>query len=143
MSGRDQVGPGEGVGSFFATHFGRVKQGEAMALTKEKIINAVYEQVGLSKSQSRDVVESLLEIIKGTLETGEDLLISGFGKFVVKQKRARRGRNPQTRADLQLRARRVVVFKTSGVLRRKINERDELAETPARPAGEAEQRAPY
>lgn len=114
-----------------------------MALTKEKIINAVYEQVGLSKSQSRDVVESLLEIIKRTLETGEDLLISGFGKFVVKEKRARRGRNPQTRADLQLRARRVVVFKTSGVLRRKINERDELAESQARPAGEAGQRAPY
>ncbi|MBU0513134.1 MAG: integration host factor subunit alpha [Proteobacteria bacterium] len=114
-----------------------------MALTKEKIINAVYEQVGLSKSQSRDVVESLLEIIKRTLETGEDLLISGFGKFVVKQKRARRGRNPQTRADLQLRARRVVVFKTSGVLRRMINERDELAESPARSAGEAGQSAPF
>ena len=92
-----------------------------MALTKEKIINSIYHQVGLSKSQSRNVVEKLLEIIKQSLENNEDLLISGFGKFVVKEKAARRGRNPQTTEDLQLRARRVVVFKTSGVLRDKIN----------------------
>jgi integration host factor subunit alpha len=108
-----------------------------MALTKEKIINAVYEQVGLSKAQSREVVESLLEIIKETLAGGEDLLISGFGKFVVKEKRARRGRNPQTRADLQLRARRVVVFKTSGVLRRMINERQGLPDLEHPPPSEA------
>lgn len=93
-----------------------------MALTKENIINSIYNQVGLSKSQSRTVVERLLEIIKGSLESGEDILVSGFGKFVVKEKSARRGRNPQTTEDLQLRARRVVVFKTSGVLRNKINE---------------------
>lgn len=92
-----------------------------MALTKENIINSIYNQVGLSKSQSRTVVEKLLEIIKGSLESGEDILVSGFGKFVVKEKSARRGRNPQTTEDLQLRARRVVVFKTSGVLRNKIN----------------------
>lgn len=92
-----------------------------MALTKEKIINSIYHQVGLSKSQSRDVVEKVFEVAKMTLETGEGLLVSGFGKFVVKQKSARRGRNPQTTEDLQLRARRVVVFKTSGVLRNKIN----------------------
>lgn len=92
-----------------------------MALTKEKIIDSIYDQVGLSKSQSRAVVESLLEIIKQTLEKGENLLISGFGKLEVKEKSARRGRNPQTTEDLQLRARRVVVFKTSGVLRNKIN----------------------
>jgi integration host factor subunit alpha len=92
-----------------------------VALTKEKIIDSIYNQVGLSKSHSRIVVERLLEIMKGSLENGEDILISGFGKFVVKQKSARRGRNPQTTEDLQLRARRVVVFKTSGVLRNKIN----------------------
>ena len=92
-----------------------------MALTKEKTVNSIYNQVGLSKSQSRVVVETLFEIIKNTLERGEDLLLSGFGKFVVKEKSARRGRNPQTTEDLQLRARRVVVFKTSGVLRNKIN----------------------
>lgn len=92
-----------------------------MALTKENIINNIYNQVGLSKSQSRIVVERLLEIMKQSMENGEDILISGFGKFVVKDKSARRGRNPQTTEDLQLRARRVIVFKTSGVLRDKIN----------------------
>ena len=92
-----------------------------MALTKETIINSIYNQVGLSKSQSRIVVERLLEIIKETLKNGENILISGFGKFEVKEKSARRGRNPQTTEDLQLRARRVVVFKTSGVLRNSIN----------------------
>jgi integration host factor subunit alpha len=92
-----------------------------MALTKDKIINEVYTKLGLRKNDAQQVVEQLLEIMKRTLQNGEDLLISGFGKFVVKEKEARRGRNPQTRRDLQLRARRVVVFKTSGILRKKIN----------------------
>lgn len=92
-----------------------------MALTKDKIINEVYTKLGFRKNDARHVVEQLLEIMKRTLQNGEDLLISGFGKFVVKEKKARRGRNPQTRRDLQLRARRVVVFKTSGILRKKIN----------------------
>jgi len=92
-----------------------------MAVTKEKIITNVYEKTGLSKSRAREVVEDLLEIFKDTLAQEESILISGFGKFVVKRKRPRRGRNPQTNEDLQLRARKVVVFKTSGVLRRKIN----------------------
>jgi len=92
-----------------------------MALTKDKIINEVYTKLGLRKNDARQVVEQLLQIMKRTLQNGEDLLISGFGKFVVKEKEARRGRNPQTRRDLQLRARRVVVFKTSGILRKKIN----------------------
>lgn len=92
-----------------------------MALTKEKIIATVYEKIGFSKSQSRDVIENLLDIMKKSLASEDNLLISGFGKFVVKRKRARRGRNPQTNEDLQLKARKVVVFKTSGVLRKKIN----------------------
>lgn len=92
-----------------------------MAITKEKIIANVYEKTGLSKSKSRDVVENLLDIFKDTLGKEESLLVSGFGKFVVKHKRPRRGRNPQTDQDLMLRARKVVVFKTSGVLRNKIN----------------------
>ncbi len=93
-----------------------------MSLTKEKIINDIYNHVGLSKTQSRIVVERLFDIIKQTLERGDNLLISGFGKFVVKEKAERRGRNPQTAEDLRLRARKVVVFRTSGVLRKKINE---------------------
>ena len=92
-----------------------------MALTKEHIINEVYTKLDLKKDEARQVIEQLLEIMKQTLQNGEDLLISGFGKFMVKDKAARRGRNPQTRRDLQLRARRVVVFKTSGILRKKIN----------------------
>ncbi|MBW1667463.1 MAG: integration host factor subunit alpha [Deltaproteobacteria bacterium] len=93
-----------------------------MSLTKEKIIEDIYHNVGLSKAQSRKVVERVFEIVKQTLESGENLLISGFGKFIVREKAARRGRNPQTTEDLQLRARRVVVFRTSNVLRKKINE---------------------
>ena len=92
-----------------------------MALTKENIINRVYEDTQIPKSRARDIVENALEIIKKAMEDGEDILISGFGKFMVKSKRARRGRNPQTREDLQLRARKVVVFKTSGVLRKQLN----------------------
>lgn len=92
-----------------------------MALTKEHIIDSIYHQVGLSKSRSRIVVERLFELIKRALENKEDLLVSGFGKLIVKEKAERRGRNPQTTEDLQLRERRVVVFKTSGVLRNKIN----------------------
>jgi integration host factor subunit alpha len=92
-----------------------------MSLTKEKIINDIYNHVGLSKTRSRNVVENLFELMKQTLESGENLLVSGFGKFIVRAKAERRGRNPQTTEDLSLRARRVVVFKTSGVLRKKIN----------------------
>jgi integration host factor subunit alpha len=92
-----------------------------LALTKENIIEAVFENADLPKSRSREVVETALELIKSTLSEGDDILISGFGKFMVKDKRARRGRNPQTNQDLELRARKVVVFKTSGVLRSAIN----------------------
>jgi integration host factor subunit alpha len=92
-----------------------------MALTKEKMIDRIYDNVGLSRVQSRNVVERLFGIMKQTLERGENLLVSGFGKFIVKSKAARRGRNPQTSEELELRARRVVVFKASGVLRKRIN----------------------
>jgi integration host factor subunit alpha len=93
-----------------------------MALTKDKLITLLQTQVGLDKQESRQVVERLFEIMKGTLANGEDLLLSGFGKFWVRQKNARRGRNPQTKESLILTARKVLVFKTSGVLRNHINE---------------------
>ena len=67
-----------------------------MPVTKEKIINSIYHQVGLSKGQSRRSVETLFEIMKQTLENGEDILISGFGKFCVREKNERKGRNPAT-----------------------------------------------
>ncbi|MGB7918718.1 MAG: integration host factor subunit alpha [Desulfobacterales bacterium] len=94
-----------------------------MALTKNEIVTAVHE-LGFTKKKSVDIVESLLEIIKNTLEREEDVLISGFGKFCVKEKNKRRGRNPATGSDLILRERKVVTFKCSGKLRSKINRSD-------------------
>ena len=90
-------------------------------LTKADIVNVVVEKIGFSKKKSVETVETLLEIIKSELESGEDVLISGFGKFCVKEKRERRGRNPSTGNDLMLRPRRVVTFKCSGKLRKKVN----------------------
>ncbi|NLA75384.1 MAG: integration host factor subunit alpha [Deltaproteobacteria bacterium] len=92
-----------------------------MALTKEQIICGIYDNVGLSKTKSRSVVEKVFEIMKSSLASGEDVLISGFGKLSVKNKSQRRGRNPQTSEDLILAPRRVVVFKASGLLRDSIN----------------------
>jgi integration host factor subunit alpha len=91
-----------------------------MAVTKDDIVARIHE-VGFTKKQSVDLVEMLIEIIKGNLERGEDVLISGFGKFCVKQKNQRRGRNPATGEDLMLRQRCVITFKCSGKLRNKIN----------------------
>ncbi|MBL7218125.1 MAG: integration host factor subunit alpha [Desulfobacteraceae bacterium] len=92
-----------------------------MPITKANLIDSIYNILDLQKQESRIIVESLLEIVKHTLESGEDVLISGFGKFCVKGKKERKGRNPQTASDMKLRARRVVTFKCSGVLRDKIN----------------------
>jgi len=92
-----------------------------MALTKADIIEVVYKEIGLPKNRCTELVETLLEIIKGTLESGEDVLISGFGKFCVKEKKQRRGRNPATGHDLMLGERRVITFKCSHLLREKIN----------------------
>jgi integration host factor subunit alpha len=92
-----------------------------MTLTKENLIQSLFDQVGLSKHQSKALVESLFEHIRKSLETGEDVLLSGFGKFSVKTKAPRRGRNPSTGEDLTLDARRVVMFRGSPVLRDKIN----------------------
>lgn len=92
-----------------------------MTLTKEKIISDIYDYVGLSKTKSRSVAECLFETIKSGLVKGDDILISGFGKLSVKGKRERRGRNPQTSEDLILKPRKVVIFKASGVLRKKVN----------------------
>lgn len=92
-----------------------------MSVTKTDIINKICNQNGLSKTQSTEITESLLGILKSTLASGEDVLISGFGKFCVKEKKGRNGRNPQTSSTMVLRNRRVVVFKCSTVLRDKLN----------------------
>jgi integration host factor subunit alpha len=92
-----------------------------MTLTKANIVDAVAEQIGYTKNQSSEMIETLLEIIKRTLESGEDVLVSGFGKFCVKEKRERKGRNPATGEDMMMEPRRVVTFRCSRQLRDKVN----------------------
>ena len=92
-----------------------------MTLTKAHIAKTIHNRLGFTNVRSAELVDSLLETIKGSLENGEEVLISGFGKFCVKEKGKRRGRNPQTSEDLILDARRVVTFRCSGVFRDKIN----------------------
>ena len=92
-----------------------------MGLTKEHIVDSLYNQCSFSKKKSTMLVESLLELMKSTLENGEDVLISGFGKFSVREKSQRRGRNPQTGEKLVLPPRRVVTFRCSSVLKGRIN----------------------
>ncbi len=92
-----------------------------MALTKENLIDTIYNQCGLSKGKSTALIEYLLEILKNTLANGEDVLISGLGKFCVKEKSERKGRNPASGEDMMLAPRKVVTFKCSGKLRGKIN----------------------
>jgi integration host factor subunit alpha len=92
-----------------------------MTLTKDNIIEAVAEETGFLNHRSAEVVEFLFELIKKTLESGEDLLVSGFGKFKVREKKARKGRNPATGEGVILEPRRVVTFHCSMKLRKKIN----------------------
>jgi integration host factor subunit alpha len=91
-----------------------------MALTKDQIVNSVHTKCDLPKKTSLQAVESILEIIKRTLVKGEDVLISGFGRFCAREKKARRGRTPHTGQEMKLNPRRVVIFKWSGILRNKL-----------------------
>jgi len=91
--------------------------GEPRTITKADLIESVYEKVGFSKKDSSEVVERILETMKATLARGEKLKVSGFGKFEVRHKNTRRGRNPQTNMELQIPAHRVVAFKPSQVLK--------------------------
>ena len=93
----------------------------SMTLTKANIVDAVAEQIGYPKNQSTKMIETLLEIIKRTVESGEDVLVSGFGKFCVKTKRELRGRSPATGEDMILEPRRVVTFRCSRQLRDRVN----------------------
>jgi len=92
-----------------------------MTLTKDALVNEVAKANGYPRDRSVELVETILELIKSKLVSGENVLISGFGKFCVKEKRERRGRNPGTGEDMMLDARKVVTFKCSGQLRDKIN----------------------
>lgn len=92
-----------------------------MALTKVQIVKSIQSELGFTKNKSIDCVETIIKIMKKTLASGEDVLVSGFGKFCVHSKTKRRGRNPATGDAMMIDARRVVTFKWSGKLRRKLN----------------------
>jgi len=92
-----------------------------MALTKIQIVESIHNETGLPKNKSTEIVETFVEIIKKTLASGEDVMISNFGKFCVKEKAERKGRNPATGDDLMLEPRKVVTFRCSGKLRDKVN----------------------
>jgi len=90
-------------------------------MTKAEIFEKVQERIGITKKESAEMVEAVFAIMKSTLESGENLKISGFGSFIVKQKKDRRGRNPQTGESITIEARRILTFKPSGVLKDQIN----------------------
>jgi integration host factor subunit alpha len=92
-----------------------------MTLTKAKIADAIHQQLGFPKNRAAELLELMLELIKNKLENGENVLVSGFGKFCVKKKKERRGRNPATGEDMLLSGRRVITFRCSHLLRKKIN----------------------
>ncbi len=91
-------------------------------MTKMDLVNSIYSKVGFSKKDSLLIVENVLEIMKSRLEEGEKIKISGFGNFIVREKKPRRGRNPQTGAQITIDGRRILTFKPSNVLRRLLNE---------------------
>jgi integration host factor subunit alpha len=93
-------------------------------MTKAELIEAVYTKVGLSKKESADLVEMIFDTMKDTLSKGNKIKISGFGNFVVREKRSRMGRNPQTGESMEISARRVLTFRPSQVLKNDLNGRE-------------------
>ncbi len=91
-------------------------------MTKAEIVETIYERVGFSKKESAELVETVFDVIKDALVEGEKVKFSGFGNFIVREKNARKGRNPQTGAEIQLEARRVLTFKPSLVLKNALND---------------------
>ncbi len=90
-------------------------------MTKADIVETIYGKVGFSRKESAEIVDLVFDLMKETLENGEKIKISGFGNFIVREKRSRKGRNPQTGAEIQISARRVLTFKPSQVLRKALN----------------------
>lgn len=96
-------------------------------MTKADLIESVYQKIGFSKKESAEVVEMVFDTIKDTLEHGEKIKISGFGNFVVREKKSRIGRNPQTGEEIEISARRVLTFKPSQVLKSVLNGEEPVA----------------
>ncbi|MBM2827764.1 MAG: integration host factor, alpha subunit [Actinobacteria bacterium] len=93
-------------------------------MTKAELVEIVYEKVGgLSKKESQDIVEAIFDTMKNSLKSGEKIKISGFGNFILRDKRPRKGRNPQTGDDIQITARRVLTFRPSQILKAHINDK--------------------
>jgi len=90
-------------------------------MTKIDIVEKIYEKVGFPKSEVAKIVETIFDIIKETLQRKDKIVVSGFGDFVIRNKRARRGRNPQTGAALEITPRRILTFKPSPVLKASLN----------------------
>ena len=90
-------------------------------MTKADLVETIYEKIGFSRKESAEIVDLVFDLMKETLEGGEKIKISGFGNFMVRQKRSRKGRNPQTGKEIQITARRVLSFKPSQVLRKALN----------------------
>ncbi|PIR17152.1 MAG: integration host factor subunit alpha [Deltaproteobacteria bacterium CG11_big_fil_rev_8_21_14_0_20_49_13] len=94
-------------------------------MTKAEIVEQIYEKIGFSKKESADIVELVFDTMKDTLSKGEKIKISGFGNFVVRQKRPRVGRNPQTGESIEITARKVLTFRPSQVLKSALNKEGE------------------
>lgn len=90
-------------------------------MTKADLVESIYEKIGFSKKESSDIVEMIFDLIKETLEKGEKIKISGFGNFLVRDKKPRMGRNPQTGEEIMITARRVLTFRPSQVLKQSLN----------------------
>lgn len=101
---------------------------DTKTLTKADIIESVYEKVGFSKKEASDIVELLFDTLKTTLEKGEKVKISGFGNFVVRHKKPRIGRNPQTGEEIEISERKVLTFKPSQVLKAALNKDNDSSE---------------
>jgi integration host factor subunit alpha len=93
-------------------------------MTKVDIVESIYEKVGFSKKEVAKIVETIFDLIKENLQNEEKIKISGFGNFIVRKKRARRGRNPQTGDDIQITPRRILTFKPSQVLKAALNRQE-------------------
>ena len=91
------------------------------SMTKADLIESVYQKIGFSKKESADIIELIFGTMKETLAQGQKIKISGFGNFVVREKRSRMGRNPQTGAAMEISARRVLTFRPSQVLKNDLN----------------------
>ena len=93
-------------------------------MTKVDVVEAIYEKVGFSKKEVAKIAESIFDIVKESLQQEDKIKISGFGNFVVRKKRARRGRNPQTGDDIEISSRRILTFKPSQVLKAALNRKE-------------------